>query len=66
MAIKLGKALAYVAKRAKEPSTYAGLALIAVLVGKPELADTIGKVGQIAGLVLGGGLVAHQEVTATE
>lgn len=59
MAIKIGKILSWVAKRAKEPTTYVGLGAIATAVGKPEIADAIGQYGQAAVLILGGGLIAH-------
>lgn len=53
----MAKIFKWIGQRAKEKTTYAGLATIAVLVGKPELAEPIGKIGQIAGMVLGGGLM---------
>lgn len=65
MALNLGKVLKWVAKRAKEPTTYVGLGAIATAIGKPEVADAIGQYGQAAVLILGGGLIAHPK-TATE
>ena len=59
MAIKIGKALSWLVKRAKEPTTYVGLGVVATAIGKPELANAIGQYGQAAVLILGGGLIAH-------
>lgn len=56
MSIK--KLLKWAGKRAKEPSTYAGLAIIAGAVGGPAAGVAVGKVGQVVGLIFGTGLVA--------
>lgn len=57
----LKKAGKFLALRIKEPSTYAGLAIVATAVGLPGVALVIGKVGVAAGLILGGGLVAMSQ-----
>lgn len=59
MAIKLKKVLAWLLARIKEPSTYAGAAAVAVVVGKPDLANDIGQIGQAIVLITGGGLMAY-------
>jgi len=59
MTVKLKKILAWLLARVKEPSTYAGAAGVAVIVGKPDLADTIGQLGQAIVLITGGGLMAY-------
>lgn len=54
------KVFNWIGKRAKEPSTYTGLAIIAGVAGFPGAAVALGKIGAAAGLILGGGLIAHQ------
>lgn len=66
MALKIGKALKWLVQRAKEPSTYIGIATVAVIVGKPELANTIGQIGQAVGLIVGGGLMAYPANTPSQ
>lgn len=66
MAIKIGKVFNWIVKRAKEPSTYVGLGVIATAVGKPEIANAIGQYGQAAVLILGGGLIAHPNTLPVE
>lgn len=63
MAIKLKNVLNWFVRKAKEPSTYAGIAVAATIVGKPDLANTIGQVGQAVGLIVGGGLIAHTSIS---
>jgi len=65
MKIKIGKAIKWLGDRAKERSTYAGLAVIALIAGKPDLADTIGQVGQAVGLIVGTTLVVHRSEPET-
>ena len=55
--------LKFVVARLREPSTYAGIAALAVALGHPGGAALIGKVGDIIGPILGavavgGGAVA--------
>lgn len=49
----------WIGRRAKERSTYAGLATIATIAGAEKLGVQIDQVGIAASLILGGGLVAH-------
>lgn len=53
----MGGIFKWLGRRAREKSTYAGIAAVAVALGKPELAATIGQIGQVAVAVLGGGLM---------
>lgn len=53
------KVLGWVFARAKEPTTYMGLAVIAGAVGAPEVGVVVGKVGTGLAMVLGGGMIAH-------
>lgn len=50
-------AASWVARRAKEKSTYVGLATVAAALGHETLGAQIGQVGQIVGVVLGTGLI---------
>lgn len=50
----------WVVKRAKERSTYAGLAVIASMLGASRLGMQIDQVGQAVGLIVGGGLIGSQ------
>jgi hypothetical protein len=52
---KLGK---WAFRRLKEPSTYVGVSMVAVALGKPEVAEKIGSYGQIATILLGTGIAA--------
>lgn len=54
------KIIKWVGKRAKERSTYAGLAVIASMLGAHQLGMQIDQVGQAIGLIVGGGLVGMQ------
>jgi hypothetical protein len=69
MAIKIGKTLGKVGKfvknRLKEKSTYIGAAAIAVALGKPEIAEAIGKYADIGFLILGGALVGADTTNTT-
>lgn len=58
MKIKLKKIGAFLKKRAKEKSTYVGLATLAVALGAPEIGIAISKYSDIGLLLLGSGLVA--------
>lgn len=51
------KVLRWLGKRARERSTYAGLAAVAAGVGFPAAGPVISAIG----MIVGGGLVAHQE-----
>ncbi len=50
----------WIGKRAKERSTYAGVAIIASALGAHKLGVQIDQIGQAVGLIVGGGLVASQ------
>lgn len=54
------KIIRWVAKRAKERSTYAGLGVIATLLGAEKLGIQIDQVGQAVALIVGGGLIGTQ------
>lgn len=56
------KIIRWVAKRAKERSTYAGLGVIAALLGAEKLGIQIDQVGQAVALIVGGGLISTQDV----
>lgn len=47
----------WLARRARERSTWLGLTVIATAIGGPATGLAVGKVAMIAGAVLGGGLV---------
>ena len=47
-------------RRAKERSTYAGVAIIASTLGADKLGMQIDQVGQAVSLIVGGGLMASQ------
>lgn len=46
--------------RAKEKSTWIGLATAATALGFPEIGLLVGKAGTIVVAVLAGGLIAHR------
>lgn len=50
----------WLGKRAKERSTYAGVAVIASLLGAHEVGVQIDQIGQAVGLIVGGGLIGAQ------
>lgn len=54
------KIIKWVSKRAKERSTYAGLAVIASMLGAQRLGIQIDQIGQAVGLIVGGGLIGTQ------
>lgn len=54
------KVVKWVAKRVKERSTYAGLAVIASMLGAHKLGLQIDQIGQAIGLIVGGGLIGTQ------
>lgn len=56
----LKKVSKWLGKRAKERSTYAGVAIIASSLGAHELGLQIDQIGQAVGLIVGGGLMASQ------
>lgn len=58
------KVVQWVAKRVKERSTYAGLAVIASMLGAHKLGIQIDQVGQAVGLIVGGGLIGNQSSSA--
>ena len=56
----MGKVLKWLGNRAKERSTYAGVAIIASALGAQKLGVQIDQVGQAVGLIVGGGLIGTQ------
>lgn len=58
------KVVKWVAKRVKERSTYAGLAVIASMLGAHKLGIQIDQIGQAIGLIVGGGLIGTQNETS--
>jgi hypothetical protein len=52
------KIIRWAAKRAKERSTYAGLGVIATLLGAQKLGMQIDHLGQAVALIAGSGLMA--------
>lgn len=56
----LKKILNWLGKRAKERSTYAGVAVVASMLGADKLGMQIDQIGQAVGLIIGGGLMASQ------
>jgi hypothetical protein len=63
---RLNKIGAYLVRRAKEPTTWTGLALLGTLIGGPGVGVLVGKIGTIAGLVTGGALVTYSERPHTD
>lgn len=55
------KAAKFVSLRLREPTTYAGLAVVASMVGLPQVGAVIGKVGVAVGLIGGGALVGMSQ-----
>jgi len=56
----LKKAGKWLGKRAKERSTYTGVAVIASILGAEKLGVQIDQIGQAVGLIVGGGLIGTQ------
>lgn len=54
------KITAWLGKRAKERSTYTGVAIVASILGAEKLGVQIDQIGQAVGLIVGGGLIASQ------
>lgn len=50
----------WLGKRAKERSTYTGVAIVASILGAEKLGVQIDQIGQAVGLIVGGGLIASQ------
>lgn len=63
---RVNKIGAYIVRRAKEPTTWTGLTLLATLIGGPAAGIVVGKIGTIAGLVTGGALVTYSERPHTD
>ena len=55
------KLIKFVKLRAKEPTTYAGLAILATAAGLPAVGVTLDKVAMGLALILGGGLAAMSQ-----
>ena len=60
----MSKVLKVVAKKAKQKSTWLGLAVIASLLGLHGVSDTLGQVGSAVGLVVGGAAIGVDDLTA--
>jgi len=56
----LKKAGKWIGKRAKERTTYTGVAVILSMLGAQKLGVQIDQIGQAVGLIVGGGLIATQ------
>ncbi|NBR33025.1 MAG: hypothetical protein EBS87_11805 [Sphingomonadaceae bacterium] len=56
----LKKIAKWAGKRAKERSTYAGVAIVATVLGADKLGMQIDQIGQAVGLIVGGGLIGSQ------
>ena len=56
----MSKVFKWLGKRAKERSTYAGVAVVASALGAHKLGVQVDQIGQIVGLVVGGGLMGAQ------
>lgn len=54
------KVLKWVSARAKERSTYTGVAVIASVLGAQKLGMQIDQIGQAVALIAGGGLIGSQ------
>lgn len=50
----------WLGRRAKERSTYTGVAVIASVLGAQKVGVQIDQIGQAVGLILGGGLIGTQ------
>ena len=49
----------WLAKRAEKRSIYAGIVIIASMLGAGKFGLQINQIGQAVGLIVGGGLLAH-------
>lgn len=58
----MGKVLKWIGRRAKERTTYAGIAVIASALGAQKLGVQIDQIGQAVGLIVGGGLIGTQKL----
>lgn len=58
----MGKVLKWIGRRAKERSTYAGVAIVASALGAQKLGVQIDQIGQAVGLIVGGGLIGTQKL----
>lgn len=56
----LKKVSKWLGKRAKERTTYTGVAIVATILGAERLGMQIDQIGQAVGLIVGGGLMAGQ------
>ena len=50
----------WLGKRAKERTTYTGVAAILSMLGAQKLGVQVDQIGQAVGLIVGGGLIATQ------
>lgn len=58
----MSKVLKWIGRRAKERTTYAGVAVIASALGAQKLGMQIDQIGQAVGLIVGGGLIGTQKL----
>ena len=58
----MAKVLKWIGRRAKERTTYAGIAVIASALGAQKLGVQIDQIGQAVGLIVGGGLIGTQKL----
>jgi len=56
----MAKILKWLGKRAKERTTYTGVAVVASVLGAQKLGVQIDQIGQAVALILGGGLIGTQ------
>ena len=56
----MAKVFKWLGARAKERSTYTGIAVIASILGAQKLGMQIDQLGQAAVLIAGGGLIGSQ------
>lgn len=54
----MNKVLKWLGARAKERSTYTGIAIIAGVVGAPKFGVQVDQIGQAVAMIAGGGLMA--------
>lgn len=54
------KIASWIGKRSKERSTYAGVAIVASVLGADKLGMQIDQIGQAVALIVGGGLIGTQ------
>ena len=66
MGLKFSKIVRFIKKRAKEKSTYVGLAAVATALGAPHVGAVIDQYSTAALLILGSGLVHLDSTTPSD